>query len=122
MPRTALPGGDRINTLSVRLTRRQLLRSASGLALGAGAAGLLAACAPQAPAPSSEKPAGGPPAQSVSTAVVPKDISGAATAAPAAPAAAPAATTAPAVAAKPAEAKPAAAAAPTTAARTGGML
>jgi peptide/nickel transport system substrate-binding protein len=98
------------------------LRGASGLALGASAAGLLAACAPQAPSAPSGQQA---PAQSVSTAVVPKDISGAATAAPAAPAAAAQPTqAAPAAAAvKPTEApKPAAAAQPTAAAKTGGMF
>jgi len=94
--------------------------------MGASAAGLLAACAPQAPsAPASSGQQA--PAQSVATAVVPKDISGAATAAPAAPAAAAAPTQA-APASKPAEAKPAeakpAAAAPTPApaAKTGGTL
>jgi peptide/nickel transport system substrate-binding protein len=118
MVRTARSPGDRRGALSARLTRRQLLRGAGGLALGASAAGLLAACAPQAPSPAA--PSGQQQAPAVATAVVPKDISGAATAAPAAPAAAPAATAAPAAAA------PAAAptAAPTAAAvaKAGGTM
>jgi peptide/nickel transport system substrate-binding protein len=123
MDLNARSDGDHRRRTPARLTRRQLLRGASGLALGVGTAGLLAACgAPQPPA--AKAPAG--PAQApaaVATAVVPKDISGAATAAPAkpaAPAAAPAATTAPAVAAAPTAAP--AAPAPTAAPKTGGML
>ena len=113
MVRTALPGAGRSSELFGRLTRRQFLRGVTSLAVGASAAGLLAACAPQAPAaPSGQQQA---PA-AVSTAVVPKDISGAATAAPAAPAAA----------AGPTSAAPAAAAptvAPTAAPTArGGML
>src|SRR5689334_16646873 len=92
MLRTSLSGDGR------RLTRRQLLRGATGLALGASAAGLLAACAPQSPGPAAPSGQQQAPA-SVSTAVVPKDISGAATAAPAAPAAAAQPTSAPAAAA-----------------------
>ena len=42
MVRTAVPGADRSRARFGRLTRRQFLRSASGLALGASAAGLLA--------------------------------------------------------------------------------
>jgi peptide/nickel transport system substrate-binding protein len=105
-----------------RLTRRRFLRGVTGLTLGASAAGLLAACAPQAPSAPAASGQQQAPAQAAATAVVPKDISGAATAAPAkpaAPAAAPAATTAPAAAAAP-TAAPAAAAAP--AAKPGGML
>ena len=125
MVRTALSGSDRSDGLSARLTRRHFLR-VTGVTLGASAAGLLAACGQQAPA---AKPAEAPkPAQAVATAVVPKDISGAATAAPAAPAAAAAPTQA-APAVKPAEAKPteaskpvAAAPTPAPAAKTGGML
>ena len=126
MARTDLSGGDGSRGMSARLTRRHFLRGITSVALGASAAGLLAACGQQAPA---AKPAEAPkPAQAVATAVVPKDISGAATAAPAAPAAAAAPTQA-APASKPAESKPAeaakpAAAAPTPApaAKTGGML
>jgi peptide/nickel transport system substrate-binding protein len=123
MVRTSLSGSDRSDGLSARLTRRHFLR-VTGLTLGASAAGLLAACGQQAPA---AKPAEAPkPAQSVATAVVPKDISGAATAAPAAPAAVAAPTQAapaskPAEAAKPAAAAPTAAPAP-AAAKPGGML
>jgi peptide/nickel transport system substrate-binding protein len=116
MVRTAPSGGDTRLGLTARLTRRRFLHTA-GLTLGASAAGLLAACAPQAPsAPAGDaKPAA--PAQ-VATAVVPSNISGAATAAPAAPAAAAKPTEAP----KPAEAAKPAAAAPTPAPKSGGML
>src|SRR5688572_22804456 len=115
---------DHSGRTTARLTRRQMLRGAAGLALGVGATGLLAACgqqpAPAAPAGQQAAPA------AVATGIVPKDISGAATAptaAPAAPAAAPAATTAPAVGAAPAAPTAAPAApAPTAAAKTGGML
>ncbi|HZO31162.1 MAG TPA: ABC transporter substrate-binding protein [Chloroflexota bacterium] len=126
MVRTADSGSDRSGRRAARLSRRHFLRGVTSVAMGASAAGLLAACAPQAPsAPASSGQQA--PAQSVATAVVPKDISGAATAAPAAPAAAAAPTQA-APASKPAEAKPAeakpAAAAPTPApaAKTGGTL
>src|SRR5689334_15347344 len=120
MARTDRSGGDGDGRLSARLTRRRFLRGATALTLGASAAGLLAACGQ--PAPSAPASSGQAPAQSVATAVVPKDISGAATAAPAAPAAAAAPTQA-APASKPAESKPAAAApTPAPAAKTGGML
>src|SRR5215216_2274122 len=50
MVQTALSGGDGSGRLSARLTRRHFLRGVTSVALGASAAGLLAACAPQAPA------------------------------------------------------------------------
>lgn len=95
MDRTATPEQGKCGVHAARLSRRQLLRGAALTALGTGAAGLLAACAPQAP---SSPAASGQQAPAVSTAVVPKDISGAATAptaAPTAPAPAAAPTVAP---------------------------
>ena len=95
MDRTETSGRDLNPGLADGLSRRNFLRGVAAVALGASAAGLLAACAPQAPAPSAPAGQQGP---AVSTAVVPKEISGAATAPTAAPTTAAAAAAAPTVA------------------------
>jgi peptide/nickel transport system substrate-binding protein len=99
--------GSRRPETSERLTRRQLLRTAGFVMFGGSVAGVLAACGSQAPSAPAKQAApaaapAAPAAPAVATAVVPKDISGAA------------------VAASPAAAQPTAAPAPAT--KGGGML
>lgn len=122
MDRIAVPGGDTGRTTAARLTRRRFLRGATALALGTGAAGLLAACSQPASAPAASSGGQAAPAQkapAVATAVVPQNISGAATAASPTPAAAAAASPAAGTAAS----APAAPAAPAASAgRSGGTM
>jgi peptide/nickel transport system substrate-binding protein len=108
-------------TMGPRRGQRVSRRTMLSLTLTASGAALLAACAPQAPAPA---PTSAPakPAEAAKPTEAAKPAAPAATTAPAAPAAAaPAATTAPAAAAKPTEA-PKPAAKPAETPKPGGTL